>query len=1152
MPPVAEAPPAPAPAAEAPAQPSPRLRQLQSMASLRDDWDCKVPPNLTLSIAVLGASGDLAKKKTFPALFALYEKGFLPRATQIIGYARSELTDAGLRERLAPFLKGDPASVERFLALCVYIQGDYAVGAPGYDRLAAAVGEWEHQPKAPAGRLFYLALPPYVYPQVCGALAAACADLGPAAAAGSWVRVIVEKPFGNDLDSSEALCEQLGALFPESQLYRIDHYLGKELSQNLLVMRWANPIFGAWWNRQYVNNVQISFKEDFGTQGRGGYFDSYGIIRDVIQNHLTQLLALIAMECPVSNHPDDIRDEKAKVLRCIPPVGVSDVVLGQYTAGNGQPGYLEDPTVPPGSKAPTYAACRLFINNERWAGVPFVLRAGKALSERSVVVRIQLHENPVPLFGPHACHTHMRNEFVMRLQPGEAIYAKMVVKKPGLDMDTEMSELDLSYTERYADVNIPDAYERLILDCIRGDQQHFVRRDELRAAWSVFTPLLHAIDAGEVEPEPYAYGSRGPPSQDAFLAASGYKRSARYTWKQARQSTSPRAALAAAMGRVEAVYDEYLARRKGIIRALTNEVDMFFSQCDPERENLCLYGNVDGTWSVDLPAEEVPPEIPEPALGINFARDGMQRKDWLALVAVHSDSWLLALAFYKGARLNKEQREELFGAINSLPTCYEVVSGKAKGAAQPRKVGAAARSKARADDYDDDDEEDDGWQDGEGDPCPGCRGFYRTDEFWIACDKCDSWWCGRCSKMTAAKAEKTKNWCCVKMAESMSRSFSVDDLVGGIFRLQNQAAGGAGMFGRTDSEAAFQEFLKRIPSATNLTASGGGAYEPAALQAQAQQLLASGAGAGAAAAAAGLPEVSGGMPRVPSLDVLRQLVLQNQLSSGLSVVKSEVLPPAVSLAAPAPVPGLPALSAAAEPALPPVDPALAAAAAVAAGSALMVNPAAAAAAAAAIQLQQMHVPLRAPSSSRDRDDKEGGGGGGGGGKDESRRQRRMLSNRESARRSRKRKQEHMQTLEAQLEEVAAEKREKEAAADLAERRARGLEEENARLREDNERLRDELRFLREELTERKERNGGYQRERSSDGEQEAQAARPPPSKRTRASAAAEAAAPAGGGRRGKGSPAAAAKQHAAAQGEGHGDDAAAEGAQQPAGDDTLQ
>lgn len=225
------------------------------------------------------------------------------------------------------------------------------------------------------------------------------------------------------------------------------------------------------------------------------------------------------------------------------------------------------------------------------------------------------------------------------------------------------------------------------------------------------------------------------------------------------------------------IADEYRARRRGIIRALTTDVETFFAQCDPERENLSLYGLPDGSWAVDLPAEEVPPEIPEPALGINFARDGMQRKDWLALVAVHSDSWLLALAFYKGARLGREQREELFNLINCTPTCYEVVSGKAKpnttqlppgrkradagaGARQQQQQHQHhARATSEEDDLDDDDDED-GWHDGDGDPCPGCERLYRKEEFWIACDKCDVWWCGRCSKMTEAKAQKLPNWVC--------------------------------------------------------------------------------------------------------------------------------------------------------------------------------------------------------------------------------------------------------------------------------------------------------------------------------------------------------------------------------------------------------
>lgn len=436
---------------------------------------------------------------------------------------------AEFRAKLKEYLKGD--KVEDFLALCTYVRGEYNDGA-GYVALQSALNTWEQQfnGKSPpaVGRLFYLALPPLVYPDACTQLKAHVTDLA-AHDPRSWVRVILEKPFGRDLESSEELAGILGKLFSEETLYRIDHYLGKELTQNLLVMRFSNALFSSWWNRHYVDNVQITFKEPFGTEGRGGYFDKYGIIRDVIQNHLIQVLALLAMEAPVSLHPDDIRDEKSKLLRAIPPLTPEDCILGQYVAANGKPGYRDDPTVPPNSKCPTYAACKLSINNDRWMGVPFILKAGKALDDRSVVVRMQLKPCASPIFGDL---NHMRNEFVMRFQPGEAIYAKMVVKKPGLDMQCEMSELDLSYMHRYKDVHIPDAYERLILDCIRGDQQHFVRRDELRAAWAIFTPLLHDIDAGRLQPEPYPYGSRGPESVNEFVAKAGYVQT-RYIWNAA-------------------------------------------------------------------------------------------------------------------------------------------------------------------------------------------------------------------------------------------------------------------------------------------------------------------------------------------------------------------------------------------------------------------------------------------------------------------------------------------------------------------------------------------------------------------------------------------------------------------------------------------
>ncbi|GMH35965.1 hypothetical protein BSKO_03833 [Bryopsis sp. KO-2023] len=494
---------------------------------VRESFDLNPHESLCLTVVVLGASGDLAKKKTYPALYALFSKGFLPDNIQILGYARSNLKDEELRDRLKGYLKGEESKINEFLSLCTYKQGQYD-GSAGYKGLQTALAERESKYcSSPAGRLFYLALPPSVYPQVCTGLKRNCDKLTNKSNPKSFLRLIVEKPFGKDLESSEQLASELGALYPEEQLYRIDHYLGKELTQNLIVMRFANNFLDSWWNRQYISNVQITFKENFGTQGRGGYFDQFGIIRDIIQNHLLQVMALLAMEKPVSLHPDDIRDEKLRVLRSIPPIVPEETVLGQYVSALDEPGYLDDETVPKGSKTPTYASCVMYVKNDRWDGVPFILKAGKALNERKAEVRIQLKPSPAPLYASEG----MRNEFVMRLQPGEAIYMKMVVKKPGLEMATEMSELDLSYTERYKGIDIPDAYERLILDAIRGDQQHFVRRDELRAAWSIFTPLLHQIDEGKVDPVEYLFGSRGPVEADELLQRVGFEKGSKYVYQ---------------------------------------------------------------------------------------------------------------------------------------------------------------------------------------------------------------------------------------------------------------------------------------------------------------------------------------------------------------------------------------------------------------------------------------------------------------------------------------------------------------------------------------------------------------------------------------------------------------------------------------------
>ncbi|KAF6161397.1 hypothetical protein GIB67_009276 [Kingdonia uniflora] len=480
-----------------------------------------------LSIVVLGASGDLAKKKTFPALYNLYRQGFIQSSeVHIFGYARTKISDDELRNRIRGYLihgkesSSQDEDLSKFLQLIKYVNGSYD-GEEGFRLLDKEISEHEISKNSHGGtsrRLFYLALPPSVYPSVSKMIRNYCmnkSDLG------GWTRIVVEKPFGKDLDSAEELSSELGELFDEKQIYRIDHYLGKELVQNLLVLRFANRFFLPLWNRDNIANVQIVFREDFGTEGRGGYFDEYGIIRDIIQNHLLQVLCLVAMEKPVSLRPEHIRDEKVKVLQSVLPISMEEVVLGQYE------GYKDDSTVSDQSNTPTFATVVLRIHNERWEGVPFILKAGKALNSRKADIRVQFKDVPGDIFK---CKKQGRNEFVIRLQPKEAMYMKLTVKQPGLEMSTIQSELDLSYGQRYQDVSIPEAYERLILDTIRGDQQHFVRRDELKAAWEIFTPMLHKIDEGELKPLPYKPGSRGPAEADELLAKAGYVQTHGYIW----------------------------------------------------------------------------------------------------------------------------------------------------------------------------------------------------------------------------------------------------------------------------------------------------------------------------------------------------------------------------------------------------------------------------------------------------------------------------------------------------------------------------------------------------------------------------------------------------------------------------------------------
>ncbi|KAF4574600.1 Glucose-6-phosphate 1-dehydrogenase [Pleurotus pulmonarius] len=480
-------------------------------------------------IIVLGASGDLAKKKTFPALFALYRQKFLPRDVKIVGYARTKMDETEFHKRATSYIKNqeDPEvaqAVSEFKNFSTYVAGDYEDGA-AFDNLEKHLEEIEsHYQSKECNRLFYLALPPSVFIPVARNLKEHCY-----AGKGGINRIIVEKPFGKDLESSRELLSSLKQYWSEDETFRIDHYLGKEMVKNLLVLRFANVALGAAWDKNSISNVQITFKEPFGTEGRGGYFDEFGIIRDILQNHLLQVLTVLAMERPVSFAAEDIRDEKVKVLRAIPPIEQVDTLLGQYVAANGKPGYLDDETVPHNSVCPTYAATTLWINNPRWEGVPFILKAGKALNEAKVEIRIQFKDVTQGIFKDIS-----RNELVMRIQPSEAVYLKLNTKTPGLYTRAMPTEMDLTYKRRFTDTKIPEAYEALILDCLKGDHSNFVRNDELDCAWKIFTPILHWIDGKNGQrPRPvnYPYGARGPKELDAFIQKYGYKRAeAGYAW----------------------------------------------------------------------------------------------------------------------------------------------------------------------------------------------------------------------------------------------------------------------------------------------------------------------------------------------------------------------------------------------------------------------------------------------------------------------------------------------------------------------------------------------------------------------------------------------------------------------------------------------
>ena len=470
------------------------------------------------TIVIFGASGDLTQRKLVPALFHLYRKGRLPARTRIVGVARRPYSHDDFRTRLREGVQKfdsvtfDATNWEAFAAQIFYLHGD--LGKPeDYAALPAALAELEG---GPANRLYYLATAPHFYTPIIEQLGAnnmAQEDDG-------WRRIVVEKPFGRDLASAQALNRTLHASFAEHQVFRIDHYLGKETAQNILFFRFGNTVFEPVWNRNHVDHVQITVAETVDVGHRGGYYDSAGVLRDMFQNHLLQLMSLVAMEPPASFDADAIRNEKVKLFSAIRPIlpeAVADnTVRAQYR------GYRQAPGVAADSQTATYATLRLFVDNWRWHGVPFYLRSGKDLATKTSEVVIQFRCPPHVMFPMPPGQEIRSNILALCIQPDEGMHLRFEVKIPDTLADTRSVNMEFHYADAFGPEAIPDAYERLILDALQGDASLFTRADGIELAWNIIDPILRGWESSAAPPlATYEPGSWGPAEADDFIGHDG-------------------------------------------------------------------------------------------------------------------------------------------------------------------------------------------------------------------------------------------------------------------------------------------------------------------------------------------------------------------------------------------------------------------------------------------------------------------------------------------------------------------------------------------------------------------------------------------------------------------------------------------------------
>jgi len=454
--------------------------------------------SMPLTVVVFGATGDLAKKKLFPALYQLCLMGHLPRNVNIVGYGRSAVDVPKFIEKQCVNIKEKPEySKKTFTSRISFHAGGYD-DPNSYEKLDAEMKQYEAG--KPGNRIYFLSVPPTIFGVVVQMISEKSR-----AVKGAYTRLMIEKPFGRDSKTFEDLDKLTSKHFKASQLYRLDHYLGKEVILNISTLRWGNQIFEPMWSNQYIDSVQITFKEDLGTGGRGGYFDGFGIIRDIMQNHLLQAFMWLAMEPPTSMTAAGIIKAKVDLLTKVKTLTVDEgVFFGQFTAHGDEKGYLDDETVPKGSVCPTFAAVVLKVDNRRWKGVPFLFTAGKGMDERVCELRVRFKKQAInQMMG-----VDEQNELVLRVQPDEALYMSTVAKEPGITAEQvrKPAVIDMDYSKQFEGAYVGDAYERMFLNTARGDQALFVSAPELVEAWRIFTPLLHQIDEKKPKPVLHPFG----------------------------------------------------------------------------------------------------------------------------------------------------------------------------------------------------------------------------------------------------------------------------------------------------------------------------------------------------------------------------------------------------------------------------------------------------------------------------------------------------------------------------------------------------------------------------------------------------------------------------------------------------------------------